>query len=306
MMRNDYKRSLILLRSNAAGYSGHVRLERRTLMGTMYFMLQAPEDSGTLYAALVGRGRNDYYACPLGEFRRDSRGQATLSYSFDPRNICGRELEQYQMIAVANISGGSCNAVLYGNVGGHADLSWERVEQALCLSFNTGPERQEADEAVPQAAEEPVPEAAPLALEEAAPEEIVPGECGCAVETAAEPAPAMVPVQTAGEVLGIDMSMPWPDSVEPLRAMFAAQEELTDAPDNGYVYIAAPLPEGGGYSYLAAGLRAENGRPTAVCYAIPSAFAAEPPAGLEDYAWMGGNNAGWWTAEIDLATEKRI
>ena len=35
MMRNDYRRALILLRSNAASYSGHVRLERRTLMGSM-------------------------------------------------------------------------------------------------------------------------------------------------------------------------------------------------------------------------------------------------------------------------------
>ena len=33
MMRNDYRRALILLRGNAPGYSGHVRLERRTLMG---------------------------------------------------------------------------------------------------------------------------------------------------------------------------------------------------------------------------------------------------------------------------------
>ena len=58
MMRNDYRRTLILLRSNAPGYSGHVRLERRTLMGTMYFLVQSPSDCATLRAARVGRGRD--------------------------------------------------------------------------------------------------------------------------------------------------------------------------------------------------------------------------------------------------------
>ena len=84
MMRNDYRRALILLRSNASSYSGHVRLERRTLMGSMYFVVQAPEAAENLRAALVGRDRNGYYACALGQFRRDSRGQAVLSHSFDP------------------------------------------------------------------------------------------------------------------------------------------------------------------------------------------------------------------------------
>ena len=114
MMRNDYRRALILLRGNAPGYSGHVRLERRTLMGSMYFLIQATSDCPVLRAALVGRGKDAYYACALGELRRDGRGQAALSYSFDPRNVCGRELEQYQLIAITCAEGEGCAIVLYG------------------------------------------------------------------------------------------------------------------------------------------------------------------------------------------------
>lgn len=37
MIRNDYRRALIMLRALEKGYSGHVRLERRTLRGNMQF-----------------------------------------------------------------------------------------------------------------------------------------------------------------------------------------------------------------------------------------------------------------------------
>lgn len=132
MMRNDYRRALILLRGNAPGYSGHVRLERRTLMGSMYFQVQAPVDCGQMRAALVGRGRDNYFACSIGEMPRDGRGQAVLSYSFDPRNICGHELEDYQLIVITSTQGENCEILLYGNVCGHADLNWERVRTAVC------------------------------------------------------------------------------------------------------------------------------------------------------------------------------
>ena len=42
MTKNEYRRSLILLRSNESGYSGHVRMERRVTTGSMTFMLQTP------------------------------------------------------------------------------------------------------------------------------------------------------------------------------------------------------------------------------------------------------------------------
>lgn len=318
MMRNDYRRALILLRCNEPGYSGHVRLERRTLMGSMYFMVQTPQDDETLFAALVGRGRDDYYACVLGGLSRDSRGQFVLSHSFDPRKLCGRELEQYQLIAVARTAGGDCRIVLYGNVDGHADLNWERVQQALCLSL--APEA--GDCALPRPREEKAQAEAPG---EASAPEAVPKEEACAAEAglevkgverleaipaqadaaqldslpAAEDAPSS---GTAADALGVDTSLPWPDEIDELRALFRQSPPLADAPENGYVYISAPLPEGSPYDFLAVGLRAENGLPVAVSYALPATYAPEPPAGLESYRWMGDGNRGWWVSEIDLET----
>ena len=86
MIKNDYRRALIMLRPNVQGYSGHVRLERRTLMGSMYFIVNTPDSLGQLQAALVGKNNGEYFAITLGTLRRDGRGQANLAYSFDPRD----------------------------------------------------------------------------------------------------------------------------------------------------------------------------------------------------------------------------
>ena len=42
MNRNEYRRAFIMLRAAMPGYGGHVRLERRTLTGSMYFIITAP------------------------------------------------------------------------------------------------------------------------------------------------------------------------------------------------------------------------------------------------------------------------
>ena len=42
MSRNEYRRAFIMLRAVQPGYGGHVRLERRTLTGSMYFTITAP------------------------------------------------------------------------------------------------------------------------------------------------------------------------------------------------------------------------------------------------------------------------
>ena len=60
------------------------------------------------------------------------------------------------------------------------------------------------------------------------------------------------------------------------------------------------MPEGCGYAACRAGVRFEAGAPVAVRYALPSAWETEPPAGLEDAAWVGDNNSGWWVTHIDL------
>ncbi len=289
MMRNDYRRALILLRSNAAGYSGHVRLERRTLMGSMYFVVQAPEAAENLRAALVGRDRSGYFACALGQFKRDSRGQAVLSHSFDPRNLCGRELEQYALVAVVR---GDCEIVLSGNVSGSAELNWAQVCAAVCALYGA-PEEEAGgtaaeEEAEESCAEEPLPETEAEELEAEEGEAEADGE-------AAEPA-----AQTALAILGADMSLPWPEEVSALRDLFERQRAVEPAPDDGFTYVSAPMPEGCGYAACLAGVRCEGGAPVAVRYALPSAWETEPPAGLEDAAWVGDNNSGWWVTHIDL------
>ena len=317
MMRNDYRRALILLRGNEAGYSGHVRLERRTLMGSMYFMVQAPPESEGLHALLVGRGKDDYYACGLGQLCRDSRGQWTLSHSFDPRSICARELEQYQLIAVAALSGGDCRIVLYGNVDGHAELNWERVRQAVCLNLNPAPETPSAPQlrdeeemqmeysndapAISQALAEPDQEEA--GAQESYAEE---AQSAASRQTDADASgTAEAPARTAAELLGADMSLPWPEEIAELKALFAQSPPLQDAPDDGFVYISTPLPRESPYAFLAVGLRMGSGEPAAVRYALPAPYTPEPPAGLEEYTWVGNSNKGWWVSEVELYSSDR-
>ena len=290
MMRNDYRRALILLRSHAALHSGHARLERRTLMGSRYFVVQAPDPAEDLRAALVGRDRNGYFACALGEFKRDSRGQVVLSHSFDPRKLCGRELEQYQLVAVVR---GDCEIVLSGNLSGSAELNWAQVRAAVCALYGASDDA--AEEAGEAAEEEPCAEAS---LPEVGAEEPEAEEGKAEAEEAVEDVePA---AQAALAALGVDLSLPWPEEIAALRDLFERQRAMKDAPDDGFTYVSAPMPEGCGYAACLAGVRCADGVPVAVRYALPSAYTPEPPAGLEDAAWVGDNNSGWWVTHIEL------
>lgn len=285
MMRNDYRRALILLRGNAPGFSGHVRLERRTLTGSMYFLLQAPAGCETLRVALAGQHRENYFACALGETRRDARGQAVLRYSFDPRNICGRTLEEYQLIVISCADAQDCEIALHGNVNGHATLSWEKVREAVCALYAPAETAEYQSPSIPEEGMAENAEAAQAA--EKAPQ---------ATETAhPEEAPS-----TAGELLQIDMEKPWHESVEALRPLFRLSTPLENPPDGEYIYIAAAMPPESGYSYCAVGVRTENGAPISLRYALPALWTPEPPAGLEEYTWTGDLNHGWWMTQVDL------
>ncbi len=135
MIKNDYRRALIMLRPNVQGYSGHVRLERRTLMGSMYFIVNTPDSLGQLQAALVGKNNGEYFAITLGTLRRDGRGQANLAYSFDPRDIVGRPLEDYQLVAIVRIDGDQCELVLTGNVNGSCEVTYSAVRDVVCALY---------------------------------------------------------------------------------------------------------------------------------------------------------------------------
>ena len=81
MAKNDYRRSLIMLRAHERGYSGHVRLEHRVMMGSMYFTVSEKNASQRLCALLVRPDAcGGYAAVKLGNLRRDGRGQSALAY----------------------------------------------------------------------------------------------------------------------------------------------------------------------------------------------------------------------------------
>ncbi len=137
MAKNDYRRSLIMLRAHERGYSGHVRLEHRVMMGSMYFTVSEKNASQGLCALLVRPdARGGYAAVKLGNLRRDGRGQSALAYSFDPRNIAGKPLDDYILIAITAISEGDCAIVLTGNVNGSRDFRFDGVREAVCAVCN--------------------------------------------------------------------------------------------------------------------------------------------------------------------------
>ena len=96
------------------------------------------------------------------------------------------------------------------------------------------------------------------------------------------------------------MDLPWPESVEALRPLFRLSVPMENPPDEEYTYIAVAMPPESGYPHCAVGALAENGAPVSVRYGLPAQWTAEPPAGLEEYAWVGNQNRGWWMTQVDL------
>ena len=315
-------------------------------MGTMYAVINAPRDGSVLCASLVRRNADGgYTAVKLGELRRDGRGQANLAYSFDPRSIDGLALEEYRVIAIAARSpAGRCSVVLSGNVNGSREVDWNGMQAAVCAACgNTRPQTDVparpgegpsgAQTPVLPPAETPaspgegpveaptpsLPADTPAQPDEGpvdAPMPSVPPETEPPFSGGDQPAfdlPEELPLpnafapaeRTAAEVLGLDASVRWPGVSEQVRAYFSQPPE-TLTPDDGYTYVYAPMPAGSGYDRVEVGLKAENGVPVSVAYALPSRYTPEPPQGLEDYSWRGGSNDGWWVIETDNYTGERI
>lgn len=136
MNRNEYRRALIMLRSLKTGVSGYVRLERRTLMGTLQFTINGADSSGDLYAALLYQSGGGYGAIRAGQFAPPRYGQTGLIWKFDPRNIEGRTLEQYDLAAVIEIRSGVCELLLCGNLNGSVETDWLQVREAACRLFS--------------------------------------------------------------------------------------------------------------------------------------------------------------------------
>ena len=321
MNRNEYRRAFIMLRAAIQGYGGHVRLERRTLTGSMYFVVTAPQGVGELSAALVGRQNGDYFAASIGPLARDRRGQLTLAWQFDPRSIDGRPLEAYAWVAVA-ATGGPCAVALVGNVEGSRPMDPQALGRAVCALFASptldapAADLPEREDTFPEAAQPDGDATGDIRIytrsrarlrsairrrsgvaEEARTDANMDPQASVPEET---PAPPEGPV-TAARQLGLDITSPWPGSAESLRRLFATQAPAECPLADGYTYIRAPMPGASGYGDALIGLRAEDGRVTGARHALPGPQAAEPPAGLDGYVWMpAGDGAGYWVMEEEI------
>ena len=279
MQRNDYRRALLMLRSLMNGYSGHARIEIRTLMGNLSIRATVPPGAQSVRAALVGRRSALYFAHPLGNLRRDMRGQAGLSVSFDPRDVGGRPLEAYSLLALVTINDGVCQLALVGNLNGSCENDWSRVRDVVCALYAPQPRPEEMPEAVPYSraiAEEPAVDKIPEVFDEDPQEE----------EAAEE----------AGEGLVWDLSEP--EEAVPETAAEVGPEVPEVFRQEGWTYTRTALPAGCGYAYAYIGIPACGGE---VCVALPGNFDTEPPAGLDDYQWIGDSGAGWWVKCYDTA-----
>ena len=324
MNRNEYRRAFIMLRAAIQGYGGHVRLERRTLTGSMYFVVTAPQGVNELSAALVGRQNGDYFAAPIGPLNRDRRGQLTLAWQFDPRSIDGRPLEAYAWVTVA-ATGGPCVVALIGNVEGSRPMDPEALGRAVRALFASPaldapaadlPERDETFPGDEPEAAQPAPEPTDrdatgdikiYTRSRARLRSAIRSRAGvtAGARTDAESVPKMpVPFEapvTAANQLGLDITSPWPGEAESLRRLFATQAPAQCPLADGYTYIRSPMPETSGYGDAMIGLRAENGRVTGVRHALPGPQAAEPPAGLDGYVWMPvGDGEGYWVMDEEM------
>lgn len=136
MNRNEYRRALIMLRSLKPGISGYMRLERRTLMGTLQFTINGAIDEGEMHAILLRRNKGGFSGVRLGEFAAPRYGQTGLIWKFDPRNIEKHTLEQYDLAAVIRIQSGICEMLLCGNLNGSVEADWTQVREAACRLFS--------------------------------------------------------------------------------------------------------------------------------------------------------------------------
>lgn len=282
MANNDYSRRLIMLRGLEKGYGGHARLEKRVLTGSMDFMTTPANPSDRLEAAFVGVRGGKMRFQSLGSLRDAPRGQKALLANFDPRNISGMDLGEVQAAVISRVENGRKTPVMYGCINGVCALDWAVIADAL----NEG--NAPAQESPDPASYAPVP---------------VSGEPDPAPETTAESESALPQPEakrTAASYLDVDMTKPWPEDVESLRLLFMTLPKYEPFDMDGYVFIRAKMAEETNIDHCAVGVRAENGQITGVCYALPMPYTPEPPAGLEEYMWMGDTQSGWWVTIEDI------
>ena len=308
MSKNEYRRAFIMLRPAATGYSGHVRLERRVMTGSMYFIVSGQGEG--LRAALVGQRGGEYYAADLGTLKRDARGQATLAVNFDPRNVDGRPLEGYQLIAVAQSDGGACQVVLTGNVDGAYPMDAASVREAVCGLYRQDtpaadiPTRSDAlpeAEPTPEPEPEPVPEPEPTPEPEPVPEP-EPAKTKIYTRMRSRPKPVEELMEEVGDAL--EDALEDGQALPRILALTGSDAPTRDVLplEDGYTYIRAPLPAAAGVGSCLIGVRMRDGEIASVRCAIPGRYAAQPPEGMEGCVWVGsggGDGEGYWVCTRD-------
>ena len=108
-----------------------------------------------------------------------------------------------------------------------------------------------------------------------------------------EPSSDAPPAATPAEERTLDLSRPWPQPFEAVRALFSGGEWMEEPPLAGYAFVRAPLTDNSAAPWVAVGVRAEDGVPAQVVYAFPADEGGTPPAGLEDCIRFSGARE-WW------------
>lgn len=294
MAKNDYRRQLIMLRGLEKGYGGHARLEKRVLTGSMDFVTTAINASDELEASFVGTRAGQTRIQTLGKLKDAPRGQKALLASFDPRNISGMDLGEVQAAVVSRLDGGRRTPVMYGCINGVCTLDWAAITGAL----NEGSAKIEAPDTEKPSEPSPVSAPVPVPADGQQSNNLLSGQEPSSGTDALNP-PGTNP--SAASYMDIDMSEPWPEDIESLRLLFMTLPRYEPFDMDGYVFIRAKMAEETNIDHCAVGVRTENGRITGVCYALPMPYTPEPPAGLEEYAWIGDTQNGWWATCEDIA-----
>jgi len=292
MQRNEYRRALIMLRSLLNGYSGHARIEIRTLTGNLNIRAAIPSGAQSVRAALVGKRSALYYAYPLGSLRRDMRGQAGLSVNFDPRDIGGRTLDAYSLLALVTVNNGVCELSLVGNLNGSTENDWSRVRDVVCALY--APQPRPEDELIQTPYSRSLTGEGDTAPTETENEEAREGaEFPLDFGTLQEEDRESPQDDSAGEInddgLVWDLSQPEGENSDMDEPASDSLPELLNR--EGWNFAKIPMPAGCGYAHVYVGTP-ECG--SEVCVALPGMFSAEPPAGLDDYSWSGGSGTGYW------------
>ncbi len=271
MIRNDYRRALIMLRSLLGGYGGHARIEVRTLAGTLSTLASIPQGERSVYAALVGSHKGKYFAAPLGALRRDMRGQGVMTATFDPRDIGGRPLDAYSLLTLVEVAGGKEDIAMVGNLNGNVDVDWGKAKDAACGLY--------------RAQATPVSELLPEKVEGATEEE--PEEQQENIIWDLTPAPE------AQEEAPEEVQEEAQETPPPEEEAAPETEEMPPMEGEGWSFVKLPILESCGYPCSYIGVRSAC-TPEVICYALPARFTPEPPPGLDDYEWIGENGSGWW------------